>query len=135
MVLNCYRARNQEYIVAINISKERYMFVVAGRFYMVLQKHMVDIPYQQRLWYMVSASMSLLKLKHHIHSSFEKSLNIERTIQYIKDRTEIFDDYFPCRKKNCKLKHIKNCLKLFAQYYNMEAISLTLQSLFYYVRL
>jgi putative transposase len=47
-----------------------------------------------------------LKLNHHIHSSFEKSI-IERTMQYIKDRTECFDDYFPCRKKKCKLKHVK----------------------------
>ena len=42
---------------------------------------------------------------HHIHSSFEKSIIIiERTIQYIKDRTEGFDDYFPCGKKKYKLK-------------------------------
>ena len=39
-----------------------------------------------------------LRLQHHLHSSFEKSIIIERTIQYIKDRTESFDDYFPCRK-------------------------------------
>ena len=32
---------------------------------------------------------------------------IERTIQYIKDRTEYFDDYFPCRKSKCKLQHIQ----------------------------
>ncbi|MDR4490481.1 MAG: hypothetical protein R2685_06215 [Candidatus Nitrosocosmicus sp.] len=49
-----------------------------------------------------------LGLDHHIHSFFgkeEKSL-IERAIQYIKDRTERFDDYFPCRLENCKLKHV-----------------------------
>ena len=73
--------------------------------------------------------------KLHIHSAYEKSIIIERTIQYIKDRTENFDDYFPCRMKNCKLKHVTNWLKLFAHFYNVEAISLTLQSLFYYVRL
>jgi putative transposase len=39
-----------------------------------------------------------LKLKYHLHSSFEKSI-IKRTIQYIKDRTENFDDYFPCKRK------------------------------------
>jgi putative transposase len=39
-----------------------------------------------------------LKLKYHLHSSFEKSI-IKRTIQYIKDRTENFDDYFPCNRK------------------------------------
>ena len=47
-----------------------------------------------------------LKLRHHIHSSWEKSL-IERTIQYAKDRTECFDDDFPCRLRNCKLEHVK----------------------------
>ncbi len=47
-----------------------------------------------------------LKLVHHLHSSFEKSI-IERTMQYIKFRTEGFDDYFPCRKKKCKLKYVK----------------------------
>ncbi|MDR4489937.1 MAG: hypothetical protein R2685_03415 [Candidatus Nitrosocosmicus sp.] len=48
-----------------------------------------------------------LNLDHHIHSSLEKRLR-ERTMQYIKNRTECFDDYFPCRLKNCKLKHIRN---------------------------
>ena len=64
-----------------------------------------------------------LKLDHHIHTSFDKSI-IERTMQYIKDRTtECFDDYFPCRKKNCKLKHVQQWLKLFANYYNRKIIS------------
>ena len=58
-----------------------------------------------------------LTLDHHIHSSWEKSL-IERIIQYIKDRTESFDDYFPCRKQNCKLEHIKQWIKVFAYHYN-----------------
>jgi putative transposase len=47
-------------------------------------------------WY--PQACKFLKLEHHLHSSFEKSI-IERTIQYVKDRTESFDDYFPCRKK------------------------------------
>ncbi len=44
------------------------------------------------------------RLKHNLHSLHEKSL-IERTMQYIKDRTEGFDDYFPCRTINLRLKH------------------------------
>ena len=52
-----------------------------------------------------------LKLDHHLHSSFEKSI-IERTIQYIKDRTESFDNYFPCKRKNCKLNlKVTKCSK------------------------
>jgi len=57
---------------------------------------------------------------HHLHSAYEKSIIIERTIQYIKDRTEMFVDdyYFPCRKDNCKLMHVTNWLKLFVDMYN-----------------
>ena len=50
--------------------------------------------------------LQVFKLFHHIHSHYEKSI-IERTIQYIKDRTYCFDDYFPCRKNKYKLNHIK----------------------------
>jgi hypothetical protein len=34
-------------------------------------------------------------------------------MQYIKDRIESFDDYFPCSKENCKLKYVQNWLTLF----------------------
>ncbi len=68
-------------------------------------------------WY--PQACGFLNLKYHIHSSFEKSI-IERMIQYIKDRTECFDDYFPCRLKNCKLKHIMNWLNMFVDYHNNE---------------
>jgi putative transposase len=73
-------------------------------------------------WYPPQACR-FLKLEHHLHSAYEKSV-IERTIQYIKDRTEGFDDYFPCRKKkNCKLIHVKQWLNLFAYYHNNEISS------------
>ena len=54
-------------------------------------------------WY--PQACKFLKLEHLLHSTFEKSI-IERTIQYIKDRTEYFDDYFPCRKNKCRLEHV-----------------------------
>jgi putative transposase len=68
-------------------------------------------------WY--PQACRFLRLKHCLHSPFGKSI-IERTIQYIKDKTECFDDYFPCRTKNCKLEHIKNWLRLFTDYHNSE---------------
>ena len=46
--------------------------------------------------------------------------SIERTMQCIKDRTESFDDDFPCRKKNCKLLHVWNRLILFIGYHNKQ---------------
>jgi putative transposase len=64
----------------------------------------------------------LMNIKHHLHSSYEKSI-IERTIQYVKDRTECFDDYFPCTKSKCKLNHVKNWFNLFVYYYNKEVIA------------
>ncbi|MDR4492309.1 MAG: hypothetical protein R2685_15655 [Candidatus Nitrosocosmicus sp.] len=63
-----------------------------------------------------------LRLEHHLHSLLakkEKSI-IERTMQYIKDRTESFDDYFPCMLKNCKIKHVQHWLRFFVDYHNKE---------------
>jgi putative transposase len=70
-------------------------------------------------WY--PQACQFLDVEHHIHSSFEKSI-IERTLQYIKDRTEGFDDYFPCGKKKCKLKHVINWFNLFIDQHNKEII-------------
>ncbi len=39
------------------------------------------------------------------------------------DRTECFEDYFPCRKDNnnyCELKHVMNWLSLLADMHNKE---------------
>ena len=41
-------------------------------------------------------------------------------MQYIKDRTECFDDYVTCRKKKCKLKHVKQWFNLFVDQHNKE---------------
>ncbi len=68
-------------------------------------------------WY--PQACQFLELEHHIHSSLENSL-IERTIQYIKDRIEGFDDYFPCKKKKCNLGHVKNWFNLFMDFHNSE---------------
>lgn len=108
-------------ILGISISKERNMFV-AERFLLDIVKKYGHYPVSTDggTWY--PQACKFLNLQHHIHSSYEKSI-IERTMQYIKDRTEGFDDYFPCRKKKCKLKHVKQWLNLFADYYNEEIIS------------
>jgi putative transposase len=76
---------------------------------------------------MVSRSMYVcvcvcvsLGLEHRLHSSYEKSI-VERTIEYLKDRTEAFDDYFPCiRRRNgiCNLQHVHKWLILFVFMHN-----------------
>ena len=85
-------AKSKE-ILALSISKERNMFV-AERFLLNIirdyEKHPVST--DGGTWYPMACQF--LKLEHHLHSSYEKSL-IERTIQYIKDRTEILMITFP----------------------------------------
>ena len=105
-------------ILAVTVSKERNM-LSAERFITRIVKIRGKYPVSTDggTWYPMACRF--LKLKHHLHSSLEKSL-IERTMQYIKDRTECFDDYFPCRKENCKLKHVRNWLNLFVKYHNNE---------------
>ena len=98
-------------ILGIRISVERSM-LVAERFI-----HELSTTYGKQsvstdggTWY--PQACKFLKLEHHLHSTFEKSI-IERTIQYIKDRTESFDDYFPCRKNKCRLEHVVRWMNLF----------------------
>ncbi len=64
-----------------------------------------------------------LGLKHRLHSPFKKSI-IERAIECLKDRTENFDDYYPCRKKlDCELNHIYRWFVLFVLLYNLSKLS------------
>ena len=112
--------KNQQ-ILALSISKERNMFVAErfiSKLVMIYGSHPVST--DGGTWY--PQACRFLNLQHHLHSSFEKSL-VERTIQYIKDRTkESFDDYFPCRLEKCRLKHVKNWLNLFVDYHNKELV-------------
>jgi hypothetical protein len=64
------------------------------------------------------ACNNFLKLKHNISIPHWKKGLIETTMQSIKERTESIDDYFSCTKANCKQKHIKQWIKVFAYYHN-----------------
>ena len=79
-------------VIHIDISFERTMLIVAERFIVAslinkFGKHPVSTADDGGVWYPPQACQ-FLKLKHHLHSSFEKSI-IERTMQYVKDRTEL----------------------------------------------
>ncbi len=55
-------------------------------------------------------------LKHHIHSDGSWLWKvIERQMEKLKDRTESFDDLFPCRNHGlkCNFKHIQNWVNAF----------------------
>ena len=108
-------------ILHIHISAERNMFV-AEHFLRSLVKKYGKYPVSTDggTWY--PQACKFLQIKHHLHSIYEKNI-IERRIQYIKDRTECFDDYFPCRKEKCRLEHIINWFNLFVDYHNKEVIA------------
>ena len=105
-------------ILAQDITQKRNM-LIAERFLSGVVRYYGNHPISTDggTWY--PQACEFLKMDHHIHSPLEKSL-IERTMQYIKDRTESFDDYFPCKLKNCKLKHVQTWLNLFAYQHNKK---------------
>jgi putative transposase len=93
------------------------MFVAEGFLSDLIQIHgKRSVSRDGGTWY--PQACQFLKLEHHIHSSLENTL-IEREDNAVrKDRTEGFDDYFPCQKENCNLEHVKQWLKLFVYNYN-----------------
>ncbi len=96
--------------------------LLCGAVYCIFARFIRQAPSFNRrggTWY--PQACKFLKVEHHIHSPYEKSV-IERTIQYVKDRIECFDDYFPCKKNNCKLKHVKQWLGLFVDQHNKETV-------------
>ena len=74
-------------ILQLDISFERSMLVAERFLYSLIDKYdKHPISTDGCTWYPPQACR-FLKLKHHLHSSFEKSI-IERTIQHNKDRTD-----------------------------------------------
>ena len=60
-------------------------------------------------------------MKHYLHSPLEEKSLMERVNQYFKDRTENFDDYYPCMQQKdseCNLFHVYNWIQFFVSMYN-----------------
>ena len=103
-------------VLGIHISEERNMLVDEKFIKSLVEKYGRHVIYTDGgTWY--DEACNILKLKHYLHSSFEKSL-MERVNQYFKDRTESFDDYYPCVKNECNLFHVYNWIQFFVSMYN-----------------
>lgn len=106
-------------ILGIRISYERSMLIAEQFMRSLVRKYgKHPVSTDGGTWY--PQACKFLKLKHHIHLPYEKSI-VERTIQYVKDRTESFDDYFPCKcEGRCKLEHISNWFAMFIDMHNQS---------------
>ena len=103
-------------VLGIYISEERNMLVAEKFIRSLLSKYGKHTVYTDGgTWY--DEACNIIGLKHYLHSPFQKSL-MERVNQYFKDRTESFDDYYPCRQMECNLFHVYNWIQFFVSMYN-----------------
>ena len=103
-------------LVGVYISRHRNMLVTEHFLYSLVEKYGRHIVYSDGgSWY--PEACTSLGLEHRLHSPYEKSI-LERAIEYVKDRTEQFDDCYPCRKFDCNLSHVYNWIQLFVFMHN-----------------
>ena len=104
------------FVLGIYISEERNMLVAEKFIRSLVSKYGKHTVYTDGgTWY--DEACNVIGLKHYLHSSVEKSL-MERVNQYFKDRTEGFDDYYPCMEDECNLFHVYNWIQFFVSIYN-----------------
>jgi putative transposase len=104
-------------ILGVYISRHRNMIIAEAFLSSLIRIYGRHTVYSDGGTWYPEACVSL-GLKHRLHSSYEKSI-VERAIEYLKDRTEAFDDYFPCiRNGLCNLKHVHKWLILFVFMHN-----------------
>jgi putative transposase len=122
MALDCHRTKKIEKFFQ-SAYQNRNMFVAECFMSNIVNeygKHPVST--DGGTWY--PQACRFLKLNHHIHFLYTRLRKaLLKEMQYIKDRTEIFDDYFPCKRSKCKLKHVKQWFNLFIDQHNKEIIS------------
>ena len=103
-------------VLGIYISDERNMLIAEKFIRSLIDKYGKHTVYTDGgTWY--PEACNVLGLKHCLHSPLEKSL-MERVNQYFKDRTENFDDFYPCIRNECNLLHVYNWIQFFVSMYN-----------------
>jgi len=98
----------------MHLSRERTLFVCYQFFRQLRNRYgRKPIFIDGARWY--NEACRWLRLEHTVYGTELKNI-MERFIQHIKDRTECFDDHFPCTKQGCNRQHVWNWLKLFILY-------------------
>ena len=75
---------------------------------------------------MVSRSLQSIKGETLLYTfTSGKEFDSNGNMQYFKDRTEGFDDYYPCnsKRRNCDNSHVYNWIELFVSMYNNTRIA------------
>ena len=104
-------------ILGVYISRHRNMIVAESFLRSLIKIYGKHIVYSDGGTWYPEACISL-GLEQRLHSPYEKSI-VERTMEYLKDRTEVFDDYYPCRKAGlCDILHVHKWLTLFVFMHN-----------------
>jgi putative transposase len=99
------------YILGVYLSRHQNILVAQIFLRSLVERYGKHVIYSDGgTWY--PEACTALGLEHKLHSDYEKSL-MERANQYLKDRIEEFDDYYPCTRIECDLGHVNNWLSLF----------------------
>jgi putative transposase len=100
------------YILGVHLSRHQNILVAQIFLESLVERYGKHVVYTDGgPWY--PEACRALGLEHRLHSDYERSL-MERANEYLKDRIEDFDDYFPCmRGPGCDLAHVNNWLNLF----------------------
>ncbi len=103
-------------VLGVYVSRHRNIMVVEAFLRSLIRLYGKHVVYSDGgPWY--PDACGTLGLEHRLHSSYEKSI-IERTIEYFKDRTECFDDYYPCTRHGCDISHVQCWIGMFVFMYN-----------------
>jgi putative transposase len=99
-------------VLGVYLSRHRNMLVAESFINSLIKTYGKHTVYSDGgSWY--PEACTSLGIQHRLHTPFEKSL-IERAVQYFKDRSECFDDYYyPCRYELCNLSHVYKWAGLF----------------------
>ena len=109
-------------ILSITISKERRICLKPNIFLINSFKRIwLSFCFNIIWWHMVSTtSMSVSETAASPSFYVWKKHHYWKDHAIHQDKTESFDDYFPCKKRKCKLKHVQQWLISLSDYYNKE---------------
>jgi putative transposase len=89
-------------VLGVFISRHRNMLVVEAFLRSLIELYGRHAVYSDGgTWY--PEACNSIGLEHKLHSSYEKSI-VERIVEYLKDRTENFDDYYPLHERRVSVR-------------------------------